>query len=238
MDKFQLELEAATSAWTLIPVGISLDGPIYWNVETETHLLVIGQANGTIVSRNAIEDHCIKHSDMWSLVEFSHEEFHLITLVDFLREAYDEMMDRYKIMAEQSVSHFTDLKEKRKSIMIFIDDAGLFFGPEGFIDNFGEGDTDADLVKDARDLIGLIARVGKAAGLHLALVTQRPDYSILSTDIKINITARYTIGRLSDIASFLAINTTHSKNTMFGVPGHGIFAVNGHERKVQGYFFE
>ena len=94
-------------------------------------------------------------------------------IVDALRWAVDEMENRFQIMERRDVKRYTG-----NDIYIFIDEY-------------------ADLIttskKDVEPLIIRLAQLGRAAGIHLILATQRPTRDIITGQIKVNIDSRLAL---------------------------------------------
>ena len=81
-----------------------------------------------------------------------------------------------------------------------------------------------DTVKNA---IGSIARLGRAAGVHLVLCCQRPSGSVISTDLKNNIQMSVLLGRFNEEISLLTFEKDIS-NQCTGIIGRG-FVSSGNE---------
>lgn len=96
--------------------------------------------------------------------------------LQLLSRLHAEMMKRYKHMERHGFRNVSQTTYKR--IYIFIDEL-------------------ADLIyqsrKDTEKYISSIARLGRAAGVHLITATQRPTRDVLTGQIKLNIPARIAL---------------------------------------------
>ncbi len=93
-----------------------------------------------------------------------------------LSRIHAEMMRRYKRMRRAGLRNVAQTEYKR--IYIFIDElADLMFQSK----------------KETEKYISSIARLGRAAGVHLIIATQRPTRDVLTGQIKLNIPCRLAL---------------------------------------------
>jgi S-DNA-T family DNA segregation ATPase FtsK/SpoIIIE len=99
-----------------------------------------------------------------------------------LRWAVNEMTRRYKIFADLGARNLEKYNERVKStgehlprVVVIIDELA---------------DLMAVAPDDVEDSIQRIAQLGRAAGIHLILATQRPDATVITGLIKANINSR------------------------------------------------
>lgn len=71
--------------------------------------------------------------------------------------------------------------------------------------NTEEGKADDELKGEAQMIIGSIARLGRAAGVHLIIATQRPDATLLPGETKANLGCRINAGRTDSNASSMIL---------------------------------
>lgn len=96
--------------------------------------------------------------------------------LQMLARLHSEMMTRYKHMKRQGFRNVAQTAYKR--IYIFIDElADLMYMSK----------------RDTEKYISSIARLGRAAGVHLIIATQRPTRDVLTGQIKLNIPARIAL---------------------------------------------
>jgi len=99
------------------------------------------------------------------------------------------------------------------------------------------GAASAQESKSAREIIGRIARIGRAAGLHLVLGTQRPDKSALDTQIKANLPGKLCF-QMSDNASSMVMLGNGRAKDLPGIPGRAIWQHGLNMLEVQTPFLD
>lgn len=102
--------------------------------------------------------------------------------LEVLRFAQQTMMKRYEMMTVLGVKNFLDLPEKGRALMVMVDEYGEAASPTGT--KTDEGKADDAMKGEIQMLVGSIARLGRAAGVHLAVATQRPDAKMLPGETK------------------------------------------------------
>lgn len=91
---------------------------------------------------------------------------------------------------------------------------------------------------EAATLIGSIARLGRAAGVHLVIATQRPDAKLIPGELKSNLGARMACGHMQPIASSMVLDSASATKTPGSPKGRAIYSCYGSEAKMQVYFAE
>lgn len=242
---------SASRPWNEIPLGKNMHGEFVWDVSKVPHALISGTTGaGKSTIQNNIIYHCIQHPDKWAFlgidvkrVEFSRFKKYEPTVsgialdiadgLEILRYANDEMMDRYDEMEASSIRNFRDLPNPPKALMIMIDETYSFLAPsKGSTDEAKE--TDA-MQGEASVLCGKIARLGRAAGVHLILATQRPDATVIYGELKQNLGMRIAAGRADTTASRMTLDNDKA-TTLPGIRGRGYAQVDGVGEPFQGYY--
>ena len=119
-----------------------------------------------------------------------------------LQWAVYEMMKRYKIFSEHNVKNLTgynalakttDELEHMPSVVVVIDEL-------------------ADLMlvaaKEVEESICRVAQMGRAAGMHLVIATQRPSADVITGLMKANIPSRIAFAVASSLESRIILDTT------------------------------
>lgn len=102
--------------------------------------------------------------------------------VEVLRFAQQTMMKRYEMMTQLEVKNFLDLPEKGRALLVMVDEYAEAASPTG--SKTDEGKEDDAMKGEIQMIVGSIARLGRAAGVHMAVATQRPDAKLLSGETK------------------------------------------------------
>lgn len=240
------------STWDKIPMGIGIDGEEVWDVASAPHILVCGSTGGgkSVIQRTIIF-HCIQHSDRWRFLGIDlkrvelprYKKYSDVVLgvastdedaVEVMRFGSDEMMRRYELMENTGADHFMKLEDPPFALMIMVDEAYMAMATTGVKSE--EGKLKDELHGEITSLIGDIARLGRAAGVHLVVATQRPDAKVIYGEIKENLAARYAAGRLKSIASNMVLDSDAATRIPGDVKGRAIMSVHGNDRMLQGYF--
>ena len=134
-----------------------------------------------------------------------------------------EMENRYKLMEREHVNHYTQLKKPILARVIIIDElADLMLNRE--------------TRKSVEQSIVRIAQLGRAAGVHLIVATQRPDTTVITGLIKANIPSRLAFTTASAVDSRV-IGVKGAEN-LTG-KGDAIYHAIGKEpERVQAFYFD
>lgn len=241
------------SKWDEIPLGIGTNGEVVWEISKAPHALVTGStgAGKSVLQRNLIF-HCIQHPDKWrflgidvKMVELTpYRKYEPVVMgvavdveegVEIIRYANEEMQNRYKMMTEKGVNNFRDLADPPHALMIMIDESYAFLATTG--NKTDEGKAKDALKGEASAAIGDIARLGRAAGVHLVMATQRPDATVIYGELKQNLSARIAAGRADTIASQMTLDNDQATR-LPPIKGRGYFQQHGAGEQFQGYFAE
>lgn len=241
-------------SWDKFPVGVGRDGEVVWNVSDAPHILVCGvTGGGKSVAQSNIIYHCVQHSEHWRVLAI---DVKMVELTRFLKYdnvvagvatnvpdgltimqfAEQEMMERYELMKDNQVSHFLKLPNPPKALLVMIDEAYSFLATTNVSSDEGK-ELDAQK-QEATILLGNIARLGRAAGVHLVVATQRPDAKVIYGEIKQNLPARYALGNMHSTPSGMVLDTNSATRIDGSAKGRGILSIHGTEKDVQGYFSE
>lgn len=142
--------------------------------------------------------------------------------------AVGEMLQRYKMFADKNVRNFNGYNNSLKAdekklpqIVIVIDElADLMMTAKG----------------DVEDSICRLAQMGRAAGIHLVIATQRPSADVITGLIKANVPSRIAFAVSSQINSHIILDASGAEK-LIG-KGDMLYAPLGEAKpiRVQGCF--
>lgn len=251
----QLHIDTAPhGAWNDFPIGVKENGDVvYWDAKSSPHLALTGAAGSgkSMFLRNVVF-HCLLHPNRWrvigvdvtrgELTSFAKYEPNVLGVAKNLedgleacRYASEQMWERYKRMEEKQVNHILDLDDAPSNLLLVIDSAASFLTRSGSTTE--EGKYEDELREEAYVLIDSIARLGRAAGVHVALSTQRPDRSVIFGELWQNLTTKIVMGKVDSIHSTLALGSEGATTTDGTVKGRGYYKeFYGPEGEFQSYF--
>lgn len=102
--------------------------------------------------------------------------------------------------------------------------------------NSEESKAISESVEACRLAIGSIARLGRAAGVHLVVCTQRPDVKIIEGETRANLTNRIGCGPLTSGASLMAFEDNSGMRIPSKNKGGVRIAIHGKGQMGQGFY--
>lgn len=214
-----------------------------WSPRKDAHLLIIGGTGGgkTIAEHGVIQALAQAAWRIWLIdgkrIEFTgyrewpNVEFLAQTVeaqIRLLHLAHETMEARYDLITEGQAS-----LSEMDPIVVVIDEVTslLMFIKQSYQATKVKGMPAKDPVLD---WISNIARLGRTAKIHLVLGMQRPDAHILSGEMRDNIAARMSLGRLQSKEGSMMM----WDNAAIGVqvpkhPGRGVSLIDGEPTQVQ-----
>ena len=190
------------------PLGIRVDGSVFWVDLSEPSMtsILIGGTSGSgksVLLRSVvvglllcapqdgvgftlIDPKRVTFTDLAGLraLEEGRVLYDADEAMEALREAVEEMEQRYGLMEGARVSHLTDYnvatgERLRRRVLI--------------IDEYADLMTSKGTAKELELFIQRICQKGRAAGFHLLLATQRPDSKVVTGVIKANLQLRIAL---------------------------------------------
>lgn len=226
-------------------------------VDSPDRLFAVGGESGaSVITHNSVAQRniilgCVLRPDSWRFLgidlkkvelsswrAYSNVVLGIATTIEdaltVLRFAQQTMMKRYAELEQLGLNNFLDLPEKGQALMVMVDEAGELLSPSGV--KTEEGKAEDELKGEASMIIGSIARLGRAAGVHLVIATQRPDASLLPGETKANLGVRINCGRTDPNASSMILGNGEGARVKANPRGRLYLRIYGSGDHGQGFF--
>lgn len=239
-----------STPWNHVALGVTFGGhQVVWDPMHTPHLMINGATGaGKSVQQRNILLHCLSHP-AWrvigldpkmvelTLLEGQPQAISYTTTIDEMSRALDTavltMEQRLQQMRAGRVTHYFDLAQHGPAILVMIDEVYNLLSP-----GKGAGSDVKELnEKKGRCTaqLGVLARTARAAGIFLAVATQRSDHDVLPGETKNNIDMRIAVGRMSSTASQMCLDDMAATRVP-DVKGRAILRVGAEFTEFQGYF--
>lgn len=253
--------EEAEKAATKIPLGQAREREIIWDCSNLYGSILIAGApgGGKSVVTLTILRHCFSHAKWWRVYAIDLKRVELGPLrrfspkpvvavatdlegaIEVLDRVQAKMEARYEMMEAEGHNNIRKLNNARRArgekhlphVMVAMDEIAELVEEQGGKDNKEEDEQR----RACKKRINSIVRLGRAAGVHMILATQRPDAEYIPGSTKSNIQARVALGGLSRSGSDMTIED-EAASKLPGVAGRGIWFESGRLTEMQGYLTE
>lgn len=231
-----------TKPYTFL-VGESLGGFIVGDLLDIHHMIVAGATGGgkSFFFKQALVGlaESSKHIQFY-LIDLKHGvEMKLFSRLDNVRiakEAPDavatltavvaEMERRFHFLEKNNLTEIVPERDKKDRIVVGIDEASVLFTIEK-----SSKSTKAS-AESARDLTDRIAKLGRAAAIHLVLATQKVVKETIDTRVQTNINARMVF-RVNTVASSMTVLGNKLASDLPEIKGRGVWSVGSKDIIVQ-----
>ena len=146
--------------------------------------------------------------------------------VDILEEVKAEMDRRFCLLEEKKIKEVDPIKHKLDKIVIGIDECSVLYT------KIKSTDSKKVLIERARELTDEIAKLSRAAGMHLILATQKVTKETIDTKIQENIGGRMCF-RTNTFQGSLTVLGNKMAHTLPDIKGRGIWATGATFAEVQ-----
>ena len=227
--------------------GYSLTGQVEINLAKIPHILLGGSTgSGKSVLLKLLIMQCVKKNAVVFIADFKggvdflsiwHEKCNIITkkntLLNSLTMIVDELDNRKERLRNSGCANIGEYNKTNgntlKRVIFVCDEVAEV------LDKTGLSKEEKELVAKIEGKLSIIARQGRAFGIHLILATQRPDANILTGQIRNNIDFR-VCGRADNVLSQIILDNTEAADKI-PKESQGLFIT--HNGVVfQGYLFD
>ena len=143
-----------------------------------------------------------------------------------LKQAEKEMKERFTYLEKNNFKSILPARDKKDRIIIAVDESSVLYMERSKFDaNYESG-------IEARRLADSIAKLARAASIHLLLATQKLDKSVIPTSVSENISGRMAFRTNSLQGSLLVLGTKEAME-LPEIPGRGIWSFGVKKITVQ-----
>lgn len=230
-----------------IVLGEGYSGRVSVNISKIPHMLIGGSTgSGKSILLKLVLMQCVKKGAKIYIADFKggvdfpnvwHKKCCLLTdeetLLKVLIDVTTELKRRKQILrnaASANIDEYNRNTEKKLQRIIFACDEIA-----EVLDKTGLTKQQKDEILKIESELSLIARQGRAFGIHLVLATQRPDAGILNGQIRNNIDTRIC-GRADNVLSQIILDSTDAAD-LIAKSSQGCFLTNS-GKIFQAYWFD
>ena len=143
-----------------------------------------------------------------------------------LKLVRDEMRRRFEYLNQEGRNEIVPAKDKMDRIIVAIDEASILFSSKAKAsDNFKN-------TLKAREVTDEIAKLGRAAAVHLILATQKVSSKTIDTNIQENVTGKMCF-RMNTLQGSLLVLGDKAASILPDIPGRGIWQAGNKQVEVQ-----
>ena len=240
--RFDAHSETLNRPYTFL-VGEAIDGFITADLCEIHHLLIAGATGGgkSVFFKQALVG-LLKssvHIQLYLLDLKRGVEFKVFSKLDNVRVSKDEataiamlqgiveeMENRFRYLEEKGFNEIVPERDQLDRIVVAVDEASVLF-------TVGKSSKETKAAAEgARELTDKIAKLGRAAGIHLVLATQKVVKETIDTRVQTNINAKMCF-RVNTIASSMTVLNNKKAAELPDVKGRGIWSVGSNDLVVQ-----
>lgn len=224
-------------------VGESNNGVITTDVKKLPHLMIAGTTGsgksvffkqvlaGLLKSSNHLQVYFVDLKNGLEASDFKASSNVVIAkdaseALYFLEKISKEMAKRFNYLESKGYKSIEPTRDKMDRIVIAVDEASELYADKS------KYDPDYEISDEIQNLTNSIARLGRAAGIHLILATQKVNKESINTIIQENISARMCF-KMNTLQGSLQVLGNKSALDLPTISGRGIWQFGNHECEVQ-----
>ncbi|MBY0315900.1 MAG: hypothetical protein K2Q26_10295 [Bdellovibrionales bacterium] len=165
----------------------------------------------------------VKPFEVLDNVEIAKDE---ISALSVLQVVVQEMEKRFLFLEEKGFTEINPERDKLDRIVVAIDEASVLFTVEK------SSKATKAIAQSARELTDKIAKLGRAAGIHVILATQKVVKETIDTRVQTNINAKMCF-RVNTLASSMTVLGNKKAADLPDVKGRGIWSVGSNDLVLQ-----
>lgn len=152
-------------------------------------------------------------------------------------EDFNELSEEWFTLDDIEMLNEQESTDKLYCISVDSSDKQFLIGKIGVpTHNTDEAKAADELKGEAIMIIGSIARLGRASGVHLTIATQRPDAKLIPGEVRDNLSVRVGCGRLKPSASLMMFDSNIGQRVHANPRGGMYVQVHGTGNMGQGFF--
>lgn len=133
-----------------------------------------------------------------------------------LEKIKEEMDARFRYLANQGHNNLIPKRDRKDRIIIAVDEASVLY-----MKRYAQND-EGKIVQRARQVTDEIAKLARAAGIHLILATQKVTKATIDTHIRENLSGRISF-KANDMEASRTVLGNGMAKDLPDIPGRGIF---------------
>ncbi|NRA47116.1 MAG: hypothetical protein HRU09_19375 [Oligoflexales bacterium] len=229
-EKIRLQKDLPEDSFFL---GSTIDQVKYQKVSELPHLLIAGTTGSgksmffrqallvLLESSKHLQMYCIDLKGGLEMIDFkASPNVKVVKQIDravaLLREIKKEMSNRFEYLEKNGLKHIVPERDHMDRIIVAVDEASVLYMSRN------KYDEDYQASIEARQLADSIAKVSRAAGIHLLLATQKLDKTVIPTSVSENISGRMAF-RANSLQGSLAVMGTKDALDLPEIPGRGLW---------------
>ncbi|MBN22048.1 MAG: hypothetical protein CL678_12275 [Bdellovibrionaceae bacterium] len=227
-------------------VGYSMEGVVTQKVQELPHMLIAGTTGSgksvffkgcllsLLESCQSLQMYIIDLKGGLEAIDFKHAPNVKIVkdmpeAVTLLAQVEKEMKKRFEYLAESGLKQIVPKRDRKELIIVAVDEASVLYM------NRSKFDNDYASAMKARKLADSIAKLSRAAGIHLFLATQKLDKQVIPTSVSENISGRMAF-RANSLQGSMVVLGNKDSSDLPEIPGRGIWSVGSKKITVQAAF--
>lgn len=150
----------------------------------------------------------------------------VVDAIACLKAVEQEMNRRFEILEKKKLTEIAPVRDKLDRLVVGIDEASVLFTVEK------GSQANKALANEARELTDKLTKLGRAAGIHVILATQKVTKETIDTRVQTNIHAKICF-RVNTLASSMTVIGNKKAAELPEIRGRAIWSVGSKDIEVQ-----